>query len=167
MKWIFFREYTFFHHEISLLWFFFFTIDEKNLDTAPSCRCVSPLTLTQCPLVDRWVCRQNHRVDWSWKSLSGLSSDWEENGLDAETEPCVMFLSLRCNILASSKTNNTERRPDLYMSSTTGQHLSLLDSFVFYQQHTNVWVSQQSMHSPEDLQFSRRCTQRWSNRDNS
>lgn len=57
IKWIFFREYTFFCHEISLLWFFFFTIDENKLDTAPSCRCVSPLTLTQCPLVDRRVCR--------------------------------------------------------------------------------------------------------------
>lgn len=129
MKWIFFREYKFFHHEISLLWFFFFTIDENKLDTAPSSRCVSPLTLTQCPLVDRRVCRQNHRVDWSWKSLSGLSSDEERFGCWNWTL-CHVF-SLRCNILASSKTNNTERRPDLYLTSTTGQHLSLLDSFVF------------------------------------
>lgn len=167
MKWIFFREYKFFHHEISLLWFFFFTIDENKLDTAPSSRCVSPLTLTQCPLVDRRVCRQNHRVDWSWKSLSGLSSDWEENGLDAETEPCVMFLAFAATFWLPAKPT-TQRggqicicRPPQVSTYLFWIHLC------FYQQHTNVWVSQQSMHSPEDLQFSRRCTQRWSNRDNS
>lgn len=60
--------------------FFSLRLMKTKLDTAPSCRCVSPLTLTQCPLVDRRVCRQNHRVDWSWKSLLGLSSDEERFG---------------------------------------------------------------------------------------